>query len=1058
MVINGSPEQSISPKAQEVSKPLQKRVSKKEVQGFYYHAAEYQRARQKERNGFLRVVSGIAEPFTLHIRAARLRMESARKRGFRESTVLDNDTTKKLLEGKMSDTDIQQFRAKSQARTVFGKYEVGSQEDQLAAVSMITNIFAKKGELSDADKALYEREIDKKDLDKLTKAARENASAYTTIDELKEFADASIRDNLTKEQQELAAKLAHAAIGNSILTVLNYGKTAAVVAFLASNPVGWAATAGITLGSAAVSGATRLTRLLKEGNVHDISKSKGLDVAHKIKGWERIFGVDWDEDPANRKAQLVRASAAGALVALGARFVPTLLEHGGDLFHSGVNEAQNLAGAAKSGLDNTHGLAAVNTDHMQAPVGNLHENIHGADVIQNTRVHFLPDTTHHDWQQLHSYAETDNKGNYDIRLDYVGQDDGGKTHFIDLMMGGNKHVFVENNIHLATDGPHANDLITMYDTAGHSLGQIHSVNLTHELGLTNDTMKQFYTLSHEAKQGGLWHGTQDASDLQRIMFDRHLFDDGAHGNALYNVRIGGGYLKNGQFYVGASNHYFDPHLVNTSGIKTDFNNSVLQGDEDTPFRSVLAPELRGIDNWEDRGLEWLRENVFRDRIVDTMDRATDFGLYNTDNIAFGTEQLIKNPWLAYAAIGAPYVAGGFGGYILGRKINPEEKKGKIAERTGVTVAELALLYALPGMAVTAGMGYLAAKLQKKFGKKKSPEEKETTAHTTSQPASATPTSAAATVPDTAVASAVAIENLPASASADVETAPVAAPIPVVASGALTTPEEAEQLASTLQADMSVTPPSPEAEANDAVEVAAPVPPDDSAEATAEIEPSEESGRRVEAPVEGEEPSGRRVEGPVEETVPTPETLQAESGLAVSDAAQAATIRTDNVDSAVVADTPVGQELMEKAQEEHPASVPEEGRDRFHQALHDLGATGFLLAVLTPWAEHIGIPEETLKKNVDVILARLGKVEVVQPFIMLANKLQDFWDKPDDLIKLTSTVGTAVRAELAKGADPKEMAAALKAALEEAGPAGEAVASLGEEVFPALEVAATALAV
>src|SRR6185369_17710943 len=100
----GSPEVSIPQKAQEAKKPLKKRVGKKEVKGFYYHAAEYQRARQKERKGVVRIMSGIAEPFMIHIRASRLRIEAAHQGGWTKgSTVLDNETTKKLLEGKMSD-------------------------------------------------------------------------------------------------------------------------------------------------------------------------------------------------------------------------------------------------------------------------------------------------------------------------------------------------------------------------------------------------------------------------------------------------------------------------------------------------------------------------------------------------------------------------------------------------------------------------------------------------------------------------------------------------------------------------------------------------------------------------------------------------------------------------------------------------------------------------------------------------------------------------------------------------------------------------------------------
>ncbi|HYK08525.1 MAG TPA: hypothetical protein VEW42_03440 [Candidatus Eisenbacteria bacterium] len=816
MAINGSPEYSVSSKAQEAKKPLKKRAGKKEVQGFYYHAAEYQRARQKERNGFVRILSGVAEPFMIHVRAARLRAESSRKRGFGNATVLDNDITKKLLEGKMSEKDIQQFRTKSQARTVLGKYDVGTEEDRLAAQSMVSNIFEKKGNLSDADRALYEKEIDKKDLDKLLKDAQENASAYTTVEEIKQLSESVTHDNLTKEQQEMADKLAKAAWANSILTALNYGKTALVVSFLASNPVGWAATAAITIGSAGFSGATRGTRLLKEMHTHDISKSKGLDVAHKVTGLERIFGVDWDEDPANRPAQILRASAAGALVALGARFLPTLLEHGGDVFHSGVNEVQNLAGqatgAAQHGADNLHGLVVVNPDHTQVPIANLHENIHDPGIAQETRIHYLPDTKHHDWQQLHTYTQEvkgadgkvllDSSGKplHEIKLSYMGQDDGipHDQHYVDIMLDKGHHVFIQNDSVLAFNGPDADKLINIYDAPGHVVGQIHSINLAHEMGLSQGKIDHFADLSKAAHEH-LWHGTQDASDLQTIMPHRGLYNNGDAGNYLWGYRLGGGYFKGGVFQVGASNHYWNPGLAHTDVLKTDFPTGVGHP-EPEEFRSVLAPVLRPIDNGEDWLINAMKGNIFSDSFSQHLDDFTDFGLNNTDNLVFMAQE---KPWLAPFYL-SPFAATGIVGYAYGRRRALEGKLPaweKVVGRTGLA----ALVWALPGAAATAALGNVIARLQYRNGGKKASEETKTapqpTPQPTPQPASDTP------VADTAVA-ATAVAATPEANEALSATAPVEeeqtelnpAPIPGTDTTTVTTPLVTEALETTAPVD------------------------------------------------------------------------------------------------------------------------------------------------------------------------------------------------------------------------------------------------------------------
>src|SRR5690242_4471724 len=116
-----APESAISSKAKEAPKKLQKRVGPKEVKGFYYHAAEYQRQKQKERNVPHRIFRGIIEPFAIHIRAARLK-HAAKKYGGEGSAVLDTQFVKQTLDkfwGKsLTEATKQQFKTKAQLHKV----------------------------------------------------------------------------------------------------------------------------------------------------------------------------------------------------------------------------------------------------------------------------------------------------------------------------------------------------------------------------------------------------------------------------------------------------------------------------------------------------------------------------------------------------------------------------------------------------------------------------------------------------------------------------------------------------------------------------------------------------------------------------------------------------------------------------------------------------------------------------------------------------------------------------------------------------------------------------
>src|SRR5260221_284977 len=90
-----SPENSpkLTPKEK---KKVEKRVKKKAVMGFYYYASEYQRKKQKERKMVGKIVSGVFEPLTIHIRATRL-LIAAHRRGGGTSSVLSNEFAQRAL-------------------------------------------------------------------------------------------------------------------------------------------------------------------------------------------------------------------------------------------------------------------------------------------------------------------------------------------------------------------------------------------------------------------------------------------------------------------------------------------------------------------------------------------------------------------------------------------------------------------------------------------------------------------------------------------------------------------------------------------------------------------------------------------------------------------------------------------------------------------------------------------------------------------------------------------------------------------------------------------------
>lgn len=194
-------------------------------------------------------------------------------------------------------------------------------------------------------------------------------------------------------------------------------------------------------------------------------------------------------------------------------------------------------------------------------------SLEGKDIFsfeQGTHVDFLPDTPQHNWQELHSSVQNDGGSNY-ILLDYVPKDPTGHENFITVITPDGRHVFLQNNVILAVSGPHAGDQIAILDGNGNTIDHISSADLAHQLGIGNQTtIDNFAKLIHSAQgpngTDGLWHGTQNASDLQVIMANRGLMNVNG-GQALYSMRIGGGYFDQNGFHIGASNHYFDNSLI-----------------------------------------------------------------------------------------------------------------------------------------------------------------------------------------------------------------------------------------------------------------------------------------------------------------------------------------------------------------------------------------------------------------------------------------------------------------------------------------------------------------
>ena len=728
---DGSLSSPESPKPKEAPKKLAKKVGKKEVKGFYYHAAEYQRQRQaKEKNLVKKMFSSLVAPFTIHARALQLRRIAAQHGGNMKAWVIDNDFAQKALNNQLTEKDIKAFQAKTNVHNVFEKYQV-SKADEAMAKSVLQEIFDKKGMLSQEDLARLQQEsgMDTSDIAQLAQTAQENAgNGYMTAGEMKgKFADEAIYGGLNEEQVKLARQINRDAIFS---TVFATGKYATLIALAASGPLGWGVGAGISGG---LSAAMRVSSLNKEGGVYAMNKTKGI-AQQQGEGWfHRLMGVDWDKD--QKVIQVIRAAAVGAALGFLAKGAPQFLEH---LQHGDI---QNWIGGH---VPHVGAVPVQTTEAVQntLPVGNLHE--HFQDATTNTNVHFLPDTTHHDWQQLHTFVQHDSQNNTFLELKYNGIDDGlaHNQHYIDVMLGGNQHVFIQNDAVLAINGDHAGDQIQLFHLVNGQVekaGTISSYNLANELGLTQGKIENFATLT-SAAHDHLWHGTQDASDLQFILQQRGLYNNGGNGEFLWGYRLGGGYFKDGQFYVGASNHYFSQGVLNNAFVPKEFPNLQVPGEAAEQFHSAIAHQplggLEGFDNLEDRGLEWLRENVFRDNIITALDNATDFGLYNMDNLALWMQghipaAVLERPWLLYPALSTPYLASGAVGYFYGKN-RAQKAKGPLSTKTAGLIAEGALLAALPGAAVTAGLGFLVGKVTNRKGTKKEKPTKPT-APTESKP-------------------------------------------------------------------------------------------------------------------------------------------------------------------------------------------------------------------------------------------------------------------------------------------------------------------------------------
>jgi|GEM_PF-5451929 len=580
------------------------------VKGYIAHTREVQRLRQQERSFLGKMWHGFADRLTVYYGAQKLKnfVDAYRNnpanegrepiftdalvkgildsRGFFRVREFDNLSARAQVTGRgheamlrLANKPVSQIaendESRNRARNLVGeilKKPIGINltDEEIAKLNM------QYSELTPDDIKAIEASVRG-----VYALGKEKGIVFVNADSFKNsVTDQLLYAGLSPDQQDQARKIA-------VRTAMG---AAATVASMFSAPfVGLAPNLLVSMGAqAAVSAAARFPTLLGQGASFEFNRMRmgdglgvmsaaprpggRLELALSRTALFRWMAVDWKQGKGSYPWQIIRSLALGS--AVGAIF------HGAEHFGSVVQGVDGFAGTI--GHDIQHGLGLDGAHHAAQTVDVSHNptipvNEQLTHYSHEAQTHFLPDTAHHDWQQLHSFGQKDVQGNYSVRLDYRGIDDGipQGQHYIDLMMdGGNggaglHHVFIQNDVTLAVSGPHANDLINVYDAPGHVIGQMHSENLAHELGLTNDTMKDFYDLSHHANQGGEWHGTQDASDLQNIMYHRGILDDGAHGEALYGVRIGGGYFdKNGTFQIGASNHYYDHALLHNDILKT----------------------------------------------------------------------------------------------------------------------------------------------------------------------------------------------------------------------------------------------------------------------------------------------------------------------------------------------------------------------------------------------------------------------------------------------------------------------------------------------------------
>lgn len=727
------------PKAPEAKRLQKKRVHKREVKGFYYHAAEYQRQKQNERKNIVnKMFHGLMAPFSVHVQAWRLRHFANKYGGRMQGWVLDNDIAQKALDKNFTEKDIREFKAKTQLHTVFEKYEI-TKADEAMAKSVLQNIFDKKGTLSKEDIQNLQQEsgLDEADIMRLATTAKENAgNGYLTVEEMKgKFADDALFGGLTEDQKKLATKICLSSWASTVLAAGKYG----VVAAMGVNPLFLGGLVTSALVSGGLSTGLRVTSLLKEGQTYGVNKLRGIE-QQKHTGWmSRAMGVDWDKD--YKWLQIARAAAVGAGIGLIFKFHPQILDGLGDFVHHGIPD--HIPHVAPLPVPVHHELGK---NALEGGIGQkiFHEHLSGYE--QSVRQVYLPDTQHHDWQQLHTFVQhqklPDGHTVNELKLSYNGVDDGiahGK-HYIDLMMPNGKQVFVQNDAVLAVNGPDADKLIKVFGLVnehGHQsfqqIGEVHSINLAHQLGLNQGRIDNFAKLTQEA-HGHLWHGTQDASDLQTILHDRGLYNNGNNGNYLYGVRIGGGYYDSAHhvFRIGASNHYYDHHLL-TDKLAKEYHGSQLNLPEAKPeFHSAIAGPLQWFDDVEDRVLAFFDGRVFSNSFTQHLDQLSDFGLRNTDYDASAIPRLwAERPWYIGGVL-LPYVGAGYAGYLYGK--NRVGKKLTLPRAGLNTALEGAMFTLLPGTAVTATLFYWIAKIRNKKKREKAPVPTNTETNPETRPA------------------------------------------------------------------------------------------------------------------------------------------------------------------------------------------------------------------------------------------------------------------------------------------------------------------------------------